>query len=75
METNTSKTKIGPLSDENTEDYFFSLMDGVKQTYSIKAFLATEQRFLGLGNGVLQDILFNAKVHPQCLFLPVVSEI
>jgi formamidopyrimidine-DNA glycosylase len=27
--------------------------------------LATEQRIPGLGNGVLQDILFNAKVHPK----------
>jgi len=61
----TSKTKISPLSNENTADYFFCLMDGVKQTYSIKAFLATEQRYPGLGNGVLQDILFNAKVHPR----------
>jgi len=60
-----SKTKVSPLSDENTEDYFLSLMDNVKQTYSIKAFLATEQRYPGLGNGVLQDILFNAKVHPR----------
>jgi len=60
-----AKTKVSPLSDGNTEDYFFGLMDGVKQTYSIKAFLATEQRYPGLGNGVLQDILFNAKIHPR----------
>jgi formamidopyrimidine-DNA glycosylase len=32
---------------------------------SLKAFLATEQRIPGLGNGVLQDILFNAKMHPK----------
>jgi formamidopyrimidine-DNA glycosylase len=61
----SSKTKISPLSEENKEDYFFGLMNGVKQNYSIKAFLATEQRFPGLGNGVLQDILFNVKVHPR----------
>ena len=30
-----------------------------------KAFLATEQRIPGLGNGVLQDILFRAGVHPR----------
>ena len=40
-------------------------MNSVKQNYSIKAFLATEQRYPGLGNGVLQDILFNAKVNPR----------
>ena len=32
---------------------------------SIKAFLATEQRIPGLGNGVLQDILYNARIHPK----------
>jgi len=61
----SSKTKISPVSKENTEDYFFELMNGVKPNYSIKAFLATEQRFPGLGNGVLQDILFNAKINPR----------
>ena len=61
----SSKTKISPLSEENTEEYFFGLMDGIKQNYSVKAFLATEQRFPGLGNGMLQDILFNAEIHPR----------
>lgn len=32
---------------------------------SAKAFLATEQRIPGLGNGVLQDILFEAGLHPK----------
>jgi formamidopyrimidine-DNA glycosylase len=32
---------------------------------SLKAFLATEQRIPGLGNGVLQDILLNAELHPK----------
>ena len=27
--------------------------------------LATEQRIPGVGNGVLQDILFNAGIHPR----------
>lgn len=35
------------------------------QKLSIKAFLATEQRIPGLGNGVLQDILWKAKIHPK----------
>jgi len=61
----SSKTKISPLSKENNEDYFFGVMNSVKQNYSIKAFLATEQRFPGIGNGVLQDILYNAKIHPR----------
>jgi formamidopyrimidine-DNA glycosylase len=32
---------------------------------SAKALLATGQRIPGLGNGVLQDILFEAGVHPK----------
>ena len=36
-----------------------------KKNISAKAFLATEQRIPGLGNGVLQDILFHAKLHPK----------
>jgi formamidopyrimidine-DNA glycosylase len=32
---------------------------------SLKAFLATEQRIPGLGNGVLQDILFHSELHPK----------
>jgi formamidopyrimidine-DNA glycosylase len=32
---------------------------------STKAFLATEQRIPGLGNGVLQDILWTAGIHPK----------
>ena len=38
---------------------------GSTSTLSLKALLATEQRIPGLGNGVLQDILFNAHMHPK----------
>lgn len=57
--------KPSPLSDEFNEAYFNKLIAGSKQTLNLKAFLATEQRIPGLGNGVLQDILFNAKLHPK----------
>ena len=59
-----TKQKPSPLSEEFDEKYFLSLFDSVKQTISVKAFLATEQRIPGLGNGVLQDILFDACIHP-----------
>mgnify|MGYP001285299221 CR=1 FL=1 len=36
-----------------------------KPALSAKAFLATEQRFPGIGNGVLQDILYEAGIHPK----------
>jgi len=32
---------------------------------SAKAVLATQQRIPGLGNGVLQDVLWRAGVHPK----------
>jgi formamidopyrimidine-DNA glycosylase len=61
-----AKEKISPLSEKFDEEYFNMLISSPKiQKISVKAFLATEQRIPGLGNGVLQDILFNAKIHPK----------
>ncbi|OPY32006.1 MAG: formamidopyrimidine/5-formyluracil/ 5-hydroxymethyluracil DNA glycosylase [Methanomassiliicoccales archaeon PtaU1.Bin124] len=62
----TAKAKPSPLSMAFDEDYFHSLVNATEvQKLSLKAFLATEQRIPGLGNGVLQDILFNAGLHPK----------
>lgn len=60
-----AKEKASPYSVEFDENYFDSLRKGVKQTLSAKAFLATEQRIPGFGNGVLHDTLFNARIHPK----------
>ena len=61
-----SKERPSPLSNEFTEEYFTGLITDLKnEKLSLKAFLATEQRIPGLGNGVLQDILFNASMHPK----------
>ena len=60
-----AKEKPSPLSSDFGEDYFRSLFDEETAKLSLKAFLATEQRIPGLGNGVLQDILFNAKMHAK----------
>jgi formamidopyrimidine-DNA glycosylase len=60
-----AKQKPSPLSGDFDESYFKSLFDEGTAKLSLKAFLATEQRIPGLGNGVLQDILFNAKMHPK----------
>ncbi len=61
-----AKEKISPLSQE-FDAVYFDRMTSVpeSQKLSLKALLATEQRIPGLGNGVLQDILFNAKMHPK----------
>lgn len=61
-----AKEKPSPLSNEFTFDYFKSLIEDDKvKRKSVKAFLATEQRIPGLGNGILQDILHNAGIHPK----------
>lgn len=58
-------SKPSPLEDRFDAAYFEALLSGTKPTASTKAFLATEQRIPGLGNGVLQDVLFRAKIHPK----------
>jgi formamidopyrimidine-DNA glycosylase len=60
-----AKTKPSPLSDQFDYEYFKSLRSDSTSKLSAKAFLATEQRIPGLGNGVLQDILFVSGVHPK----------
>ena len=59
-------SRPSPLSDEFDTAYFDHLITSTDvQKLSVKAFLATEQRIPGLGNGVLQDILYNARIHPK----------
>lgn len=61
-----NKEKPNPLNKDFNYKYFESLLSGIQSLkISVKAFLATEQRIPGLGNGVLQDILWNAKIHPK----------
>ena len=48
-----------------TLDYFLGLFQPALDRLSAKAFLATGQRIPGLGNGVLQDILYHARVNPK----------
>ncbi len=57
--------KPSPLSAEFDYEYFLTLRDNKTTRMSAKAFLATEQRIPGLGNGVLQDILLLAGFHPK----------
>ena len=56
---------IGALDKRFTYNYFSGLIDDKTIKLSAKAFLATEQRILGIGNGTVQDILFNAKISPK----------
>lgn len=60
-----SRESISPLSKDYTEEQFDRLFAEAKKTLTAKALLATEQRIPGVGNGVTQDILFNARLNPK----------
>ena len=61
-----ARERPAPLSPEFDEVYFDRIVcEDEVQKLSLKALLATKQRIPGLGNGVLQDILFRAKMHPK----------
>ncbi|MBN1387415.1 MAG: endonuclease VIII [Bacteroidales bacterium] len=60
-----SLKSISPLEETFDEFHFNSIYNSTPKDLSLKALLATEQRIPGLGNGVLQDILFNAGIHPK----------
>ncbi|MDD2955973.1 MAG: endonuclease VIII [Oscillospiraceae bacterium] len=55
---------VSPFSPE-FEQHFYEALGRCKPKISAKAFLATQQRFPGIGNGTLQDILFAAGVNPR----------
>ncbi|MFW6121529.1 MAG: endonuclease VIII [Petrotogales bacterium] len=70
-----AKEKPCPLSEDFDELYFSNLISSDDaQKLSLKAFLATKQRIPGLGNGVLQDILWKAKLHPRRKIKSLVEE-
>lgn len=60
-----AKEKPSPLTAAFDERYFERLCAETPAKLSAKALLATEQRIPGLGNGCLQDILYNARINPQ----------
>jgi len=61
-----AKESISPISEEFDRECFNAILSAPGAAkLSAKAFLAAEQRIPGLGNGTLQDILFNARIHPK----------
>ena len=60
-----AKQKPSPLVKDFDRPYFDSLFTPDCDALTAKEFLATKQRIPGLGNGVLQDILWAARVHPK----------
>ena len=69
-----SKEKPSPLTGAFDYPHFCTLMETCKPSASLKAFLATEQRIPGLGNGVLQDILFRAGYRPRTQLAQLTEE-
>ncbi len=61
-----ARDKPSPLGDRFDAAYFDGLLsEPGAGKLSLKAFLATDQRLPGLGNGALQDILWTARLHPR----------
>ncbi len=59
-----SRAALSPF-DAGFRELFDRRLAESKPNLSAKAFLATEQRFPGIGNGVSQDILFAAGLSPK----------
>lgn len=60
-----AKKKPSVLSNDFSLDYFNNLIQESSSSLSLKAFLATEQRIPGFGNGLCQDVLWKAHLHPK----------
>ncbi|MDQ7993721.1 MAG: zinc finger domain-containing protein [Propionicimonas sp.] len=60
-----ARDRPSPLAEGFDRAYFDDLVAAARPSLSAKAFLATEQRVPGLGNGVLQDLLFQARINPR----------
>lgn len=60
-----AREKPSPLAAGFSWEYFLSLFTQGCEKLPLKGFLATQQRIPGLGNGVLQDILYRSGLHPK----------
>ncbi|WP_423363905.1 endonuclease VIII [Mycoplasma sp. P36-A1] len=60
-----SKNNTNITDDAFNEQYFLNILENSNPTTSVKAFLTNNNKFPGIGNGVIQDVLFNAKIHPK----------
>jgi formamidopyrimidine-DNA glycosylase len=56
---------VSPLEDGFTYDRFLDQTKLMAGKGSVKQALATEQKIPGLGNGTLQDVLFEARISPK----------
>jgi formamidopyrimidine-DNA glycosylase len=68
--------RIPPLSAGFTWAFFESLFEQVdlESSKSVKFFLISEPGVWGIGNGVLQDILYHARIHPKRRIVDITGE-
>jgi formamidopyrimidine-DNA glycosylase len=59
----TAKLGMSPMDRRFTTGYFRELLQSKRG--NIKAFLLDQKSIAGIGNVYIQDILFNAKLHPR----------
>ncbi|HEY69489.1 MAG TPA: hypothetical protein G4O08_02780 [Anaerolineae bacterium] len=61
------ETRVSPLSEEFSWAYFKRYFDDLvgDDSRSVKFFVVSKPGIWGVGNGCLQDILFQAKIHPR----------
>jgi formamidopyrimidine-DNA glycosylase len=61
------RKRVSPIGDGFTYDRFKEVLeeDRERGKRSVKAFLASESLIDGIGNGYVQDICFNARLHPK----------
>jgi len=59
----TAKLGISPLDKEFTKQYLVKLLE--KRKARIKSLLMDQKNIAGIGNVYIQDILFNARLHPN----------
>lgn len=62
-----AKFKVPPLSEAFSLAYFQGLFNNLDpdEKRSVKYFIISDPQIHGVGNGYLQDILFNAGIHPR----------
>lgn len=68
----TANLGTSPLDKNFTADYFKKLLR--KKKGNIKAFLLDQKNIAGIGNVYIQDILFNAKLHPKRTILSLTDK-
>jgi len=59
----TAKLGMTPLDNKFTLDYFKDLVNNKRG--NVKSFLLDQDNIAGIGNVYIQDILFNARIHPK----------